>query len=150
MLPSQQRFVAATVPIAAIMLAKAYIRPAGQTTMPYGVLADATLVGLLNLAWLPERPETCWLFHFFIDWHFQGRGYGGAALQACVRLLQREHPTCARLLLTVHPDNQAAQRLYTRAGFTATGEVRDGEPIYQLRLPPGDAPAAPLDAPFAR
>ncbi len=46
--PSQQRFVADYAPIAAIALAKAFVRPTGLVWVPYAIYADALLVGLLN------------------------------------------------------------------------------------------------------
>ncbi|MBA2452103.1 MAG: GNAT family N-acetyltransferase, partial [Chloroflexia bacterium] len=75
-----------------------------------------------------------WIYHFFIDHHYQGRGYGTTALQAIIALLRHEHPYCQSVSLTVHPDNVAAQSLYTRAGFVPTGESQDGEPLYRLQL----------------
>jgi len=127
--PDQQRFVADAVPVAAIGLAKAYIRPGGMVWLPYAVVADDDMVGFLMLAFPP-----CWMYHFFIDQRYQGRGYGSLALAAFIEMVRREHPTCKHIQLTVHPENLAAQRLYTRAGFVATGDILYGEPVYRLAL----------------
>src|SRR5438552_14022142 len=43
--PEQQRFIADYVPIAAIALAKAYIRPGGLVWVPYAFYANAEMVG---------------------------------------------------------------------------------------------------------
>jgi len=39
-----------------------------------------------------------------------------------------------RITLTVHPDNSVAASLYESAGFSATGNVLDGEPEWSLQL----------------
>lgn len=132
--PEQQRFTADYAPIAAIALAKAYIRPGGAHWTPYAIYAGATMVGFLALAYESETTDQYWLFHFFIDQRYQGRGYGKAALHCFVALVRREHPRCQTLQLVVHPENIQAQRLYTAAGFHPTGTERWGEPVYQLAI----------------
>ena len=74
--PEQQRFIADYVPIAAIALAKAYIRPGGLVWVPYAFYAATEMVGFTELAYEPGSPDNYWIFHFFIDHHYQGRGYG--------------------------------------------------------------------------
>jgi diamine N-acetyltransferase len=133
--PEQQRFVAGFAPIAALALAKAYVRPGGVTWVPYAISADSDLVGFIELAFDPGSSDDYWIFHFFIDQHYQGRGYGIAALHQFIELVRREHPHCQILQLVVHPENLPAQRLYTKAGFRPSGTERWGEPVYQLALP---------------
>ena len=132
--PEQQRFIADYAPIAAIALAKAYIRPGGLTWAPYAIYADAHMVGFVALAYMPNTTDQYWIFHFFIDQRYQGRGHGRAALQAFIELVRREHPQCRTLQLVVHPENTQARRLYTSAGFRPTGTERWGEPVYQLGM----------------
>lgn len=132
--PHQQRFVAEYSPIAAVALAKAYVRPGGITWTPYAVYTGAEMVGFVELAYEPGSAEDYWIFHFFIDQRFQGRGYGALALQRFITLVRQEHPGCSTLQLVVHPENHQAQRLYMRAGFRPTGAERWGEPVYQLPL----------------
>jgi len=132
--PDQQRFVAGYTPIAAIALAKAYIRPGGAMWEPYAIYAGATVVGFVELAYTPGSHDDYWVFHFFIDQRFQGQGYGKASLARFITLVRERHPDCQTLQLVVHPENHHAQRLYTRAGFRATGDLRWGEPVYQLAL----------------
>lgn len=131
--PEQQPFVADHQPIAAIALAKAYIRPDARVWYPYGFYAGAELVGFVALAHDVPASE-CWLYHFFIDWAWQRRGYGAAGLRACLALLAAPPFAVHTILLTVHPGNLSARRLYARAGFRGTGAVVDGEPIYRLAL----------------
>ena len=47
--PEQQRFIADYVPIAAIALAKAYIRPGGLVWVPYAFYAKAEMVGFTEV-----------------------------------------------------------------------------------------------------
>lgn len=132
--PAQRRFVAEYTPIAAIALAKAYIRPGGAVWEPYAIYAGSTVAGFVELAYTPDSSDEYWVFHFFIDQRFQGQGYGKAALAALIALIKDQHPDCQTLQLVVHPENHHARQLYTRAGFYATGEMRWGEPVYQLAL----------------
>ncbi len=134
MRPEQQRFVADYAPIAAIALAKAYIRPGGAIWAPYAIYAGVTMVGFFALAYEPDSADQYWLFHFFIDQRYQGHGYGRVALQRFIEMVRREYPQCQMLQLMVHPENARAQRLYTAAGFQPTGTERWGEPVYQLAM----------------
>ena len=130
----QQRFVADHTPIAAVALAKAYVRAGGARWAPYGIYAGEALIGFVALAYRQDAPDECWIFHFFVDQRHQGRGYGSATLRRLVEMVKREQPECRSLRLVVHPENHAAQRLYTAAGFRPTGAERWGEPEYALAL----------------
>lgn len=149
--PEQQRFIANYAPVAALGLAKAYIRPGGLIWTPYAFYAhdlasaagaEGALIGFAMLAHVPEPASVCWIFHFFIDQRYQGRGYGALALRALLALIRQRLPDCSTVQLTVHPENLRAQRLYRSAGFRETGELLDGEPLYARRW----APAEPGDA----
>jgi diamine N-acetyltransferase len=134
--PEQQRFVAEYVPVAAIALAKAYIRPAGLTWIPYAFYADEEMIGFTELAYEPGSLDNYWIFHFFIDYHYQGRGFGKRAIHLFLHFIRDHHPQCQALQLTVHPENDRAWRLYTGAGFRPTGAIFSGEPVYRLSLEP--------------
>jgi diamine N-acetyltransferase len=132
--PDQQRFIADYVPIAAIALAKAFIRPGGLVWEPYAIYAESDMVGLIELAYEPNSPARYWVYHFFIDHTQQGKGYGKAALQRFIALVTKQHPYCEQIKLTVHPENRRAQSVYTSVGFRPTGEEQDDEPVYALRV----------------
>ncbi len=134
--PEQQRFIADYTPIAAIALAKAYIRPAGLTWVPYAFYANTEMVGFIELAYEPESADNYWIFHFFIDHHVQGRGYGKEALRLIIQLVRDHHPHCQAIQLTTHPENEHAQRLYTSLGFQPTGATLSDEPVYRLSFKP--------------
>jgi diamine N-acetyltransferase len=132
--PDQQRFVAEYAPIVAVALAKAYLNLDGATWVPYAISAGTTMVGFVALAYQSGTTDQYWIVHCFIDQRYQGRGYGQAALQRFIELVTQQHPTCQLLQLTVHPENERAQRLYTAAGFRPTGTERWGEPVYRLAV----------------
>jgi len=132
--PEQQQFIADSVPIATIALAKAYIRPGGLVWIPYAFYASTEMVGFTELAYEPESLDNYWIFHFFIDRRYQGQGYGKAALNLLLQFIRDHHPRCQAIQLTVHPENVRAQRLYTDAGFQPTGTLFSGEPVYRLSL----------------
>lgn len=132
--PDQQRFISNYTPIVALALAKAYVRLGGATWTPYAINAGTTMVGFVELAYEPNTPDQYWIFHFFIDQQYQGRGYGKVALQHFIERVKHDHPLSRRLQLVVHPENYSAQHLYKSAGFRPTGAERWGEPIYQLAL----------------
>ncbi len=134
--PEQQRFIADSVPIAAIALAKAYIRPGGLIWVPYAFYAGTEMVGFTELAYEPESVDNYWIFHFFIDRHSQGQGYGKEALRLFLQFIQGHYPQCQTLQLTVHPENEHAQRLYIGVGFQPTGATLSDEPVYQLSFKP--------------
>src|ERR1051326_2191595 len=130
--PDQQRFIADGVPIAAIALAKAYIRPGGLLWLPYAFYRATEMIGFTELAYEPESSNNYWMFHFFIDIAYQGQGYGKQAMLLFLDFLKQQHALCRSISLTVHPENVRAQRLYTSVGFQTTGNYMEGEPIYQL------------------
>ena len=117
--PDQQQFIAEYRPIAAIILSKAYVGAEGMRWEPYTFSVDGEMVGMAALAREIEQPELVWLYHFFIDERFQGRGYGREALATLISRVKRHQPLCQSLLLTVHPENSLAQRLYTSYGIRA-------------------------------
>lgn len=133
--PEQQRFVADYTPIAAIVLAKAYVGVGGRRWTPLLIRSQGGAVGLVAISAPAVEPvEECWLYHFFIDRRHQGKGLGRAALETLLDDLRVRYPACATVFLTVHPENLRAQRLYESAGFLRTGQERDGEPVYVLTL----------------
>ena len=69
-----------------------------------------------------------------VDASQQGRGVGTAAVALVVAHVEATRPACGEVRLTVHPDNERAQRLYRRAGFRPTGEERDGEPVWAKQI----------------
>jgi diamine N-acetyltransferase len=134
--PEQQRFIADYVPIAAIALAKAYIRPGGLVWVPYAFYANDGMVGFTELAYEPGSLEDYWIFHFFIDHRYQRQGYGKGGPHIFLQFIKDHHPQCQAIQLTVHPENDHAKHLYTSAGFLPTGTEFSDEPVYKLLFTP--------------
>lgn len=126
----QKKFVSEIFPVAAIALAKAYICPWGMKWLPYAIYSNTFMVGFFELAYVEDSHDACWMFHFFIDKSYQGQGYGKQALDAIIHLITTIN--FQKICLTVHPENLAAQHLYTQAGFQTSGKIRNNEPIYEL------------------
>ena len=100
---------------------------------PYTFSVDGEMVGMAALARELEQPELVWLYHFFIDERFQGRGYGREALATLISQVKSLQPLCQSLLLTVHPENSR------RSGSiplwdSRQPEMSGGEPVYRLAL----------------
>ncbi|HEY7122721.1 MAG TPA: GNAT family N-acetyltransferase [Ktedonobacterales bacterium] len=134
-LPEQQQFVSAYVPIAAIALAKGYIGDLGMQWSFHAFYRSEEMVGFVALAHKPEQSSVYWVVHFFIDARFQGKRLGKEALEALLTLIEQQHPACQVVKLTVDAENTVAQHLYTQAGFVPTDELLGDEPVYQLQVP---------------
>ena len=102
-----------------------------QVWHPVGLAtADGEVVGFAEWAY-DDSDGTYNLGGIVIDHRHQGRGLGPAALDALVAHL-RARPVPGDIALTVHADNERARGLYERYGFTATGEVMEGELVMVL------------------
>jgi diamine N-acetyltransferase len=130
----QQKFVAAVSPPVAIALAKAYIRPSGMIVEPYGIYDQHNMVGFLNLHYSPDSKDDFWIFHFFIDQRFQRRGLGSEGIRELMKRIKDTYPSCQRICLTVHPDNEAALKFYTNLGFTNDNILTHGESTYSMYI----------------
>jgi diamine N-acetyltransferase len=126
----QQKFVADVTPPVAIALAKAYIRPGGKIVDPYGIYNQNKMVGFFNLHYTPDSNEDFWLFHFFIDKRFQRIGLGSDAIKELIKHIKHIHPSCHRLRLTVHHENDTGKLFYMRLGFIDDNILTYGDPTY--------------------
>ncbi|MER7110486.1 GNAT family N-acetyltransferase [Streptomyces sp. NPDC000229] len=96
-----------------------------------GITADDRVVGHVMWAY-DDEGGAYWIGGMVVDADEQGRGVGGPAVRALIRMLARR-PDCTRICLTYHPDNGVAARLYARLGFVPTGEHEDDEIVAALR-----------------
>ena len=128
--PEQQDFV----PSVSCSIAKAFIRPDDKVYEPYAVCAGDALVGFYMISRTPGDETKRYFTNFLIGREHQGRGYGRAALVACVETIKRELPACEEVYLAVHPRNEAATRLYESLGFYKFGFVIDGEDGMRVSL----------------
>ena len=119
-------------PTVAISLAKAYIQPEGVVYDPIALYAGKTMVGFYSFIYNPDDLRFIYLGGFLIDKQYQRRGYGRAALVDFLNTVKRNYPQCSEVLLTVHPQNQVAQRLYQSVGFVKANYAIDGEEVMRL------------------
>ena len=110
------------------------------------IYADETPVGFIMLSdnIPPDRAEYLgpyFLWRLLIDVRWQGRGYGRAALDLAVAYV-RTRPDPERLLLSVaRGERSSPLAFYLKYGFSPTGEVDDGEDVFELALQPRGARA---------
>lgn len=127
----QVPFVAHHQPVALVILAKCFVRPAGQTWTPWLALEDGSPVGVLGVA---AEGDNAHIRHFAIDHRRQGRGLGRKMVTATIDVIVRTQPQCRSVIVTAHPDNEIALALYLSAGFTRTGAFSGIEPLLSLDL----------------
>jgi len=82
------------------------------------------------------------LWRLLIDAAHQGRGYGRATIDAVVAYL-RTKPNAEFLLTSCKAGPGSPQPFYLHYGFTKTGEVKWGEDLLRLDLPPPDSREGP-------
>ncbi len=123
--PEQADFVSPNL----YSLAEAAIEP---TWTPLAIYARDDLVGFA-LFGRDDETGRWWIMRYMIDAQHQGKGYGTAALLALIDLIVERHG-CGELFLGYDPDNDVAERLYTRMGFVPTGEMAGSEIVARLGL----------------
>ncbi|WP_410982918.1 GNAT family N-acetyltransferase [Bacillus cereus] len=101
---------------------------------PFGIYHNEKMIGFFNLHYEPDRQKDFWLFHFFIDKGYQRKGFGATAINELINHLKVVHPSCHRLRLTVHPENDSGQKFYKKLGFTDDNIYTYGEMTYSLIL----------------
>lgn len=75
-------------------------------------------VGSALISWPYRDDGTIQIDNFFIDRHYQGKGIGSAAFSAMIGNLLAFRPSCKKLVLYVHEENEAAKGMFVKCGFT--------------------------------
>ena len=89
------------------------------------ICEDETMVGMLMTRFWPE--DACYILdQFFIDWRFQRRGYGKAAIALLLEELAEEG-RFPSVYLCYLEGNEEARDLYLQAGFQHNGDDEEGE-----------------------
>ena len=115
----QRSFVASNV----YSLAQAWVFY--DTAYPFAIYADNRMIGFVMMGYYAEKGVyTIW--RFMIDERYQRKGYGKAALQLSIEYLVNEFGV-KEVFLSFVPNNAAAEKLYSNAGFIRTGVIEDGE-----------------------
>ena len=122
---NQKRFVSST----AESLAQAYVYL--DTAFPFAVYTDRKIVGFIMMGYYEEKGYFT-LWKLMIDHHYQGLGYGKAALELGIAFL-KEHYGAKEIYTGVIPENKAAKSLYQFVGFEYTGLFENGMEEWRLK-----------------
>lgn len=126
--PEQEQFV--SHPIRS--LAQAYVYR-DQCT-PFAIVHETVIVGYVMVIY-DDEEETYNIWHLMVDRRQQGKGYGKAAMGACLDYIrQKPFGASGAILLTCHKDNSIALRLYEQLGFVPTGNGEEDELELALSL----------------
>ena len=106
-----------------------------QDCVPMGIYAGETMVGFLMYTPDREAPGSYWIVRFMIDREYQGKGCGTAAMRQVIQRLEKQ-AGLVHLLLSVMPENKAAEGFYTRLGFEKTDRLVEDEQVMRLTLNP--------------
>jgi diamine N-acetyltransferase len=121
----QKKFVAPN----AVSIAQAYF---AKSAWFRAIYADETPVGFVMLAEVPKRGRH-YLWRFMIDAKYQGKGYGGRALDLVIRHVKK-NPKAKALTLSVVRAKGSAEDLYRSFGFEFTGKMDGIEHVMKLDL----------------
>ena len=120
--PGQEQFV--SHPIRSLAQAYVYYH---QCT-PFGIYHGETMVGYVMVIYDYDLEEYD-IWHMMIDSAQQGRGYGKAAMEACLAYIAgKPFGASGRVALTCNRENPKAIGLYKSLGFRETGN-EDGDEI---------------------
>ncbi|MCD8490366.1 MAG: GNAT family N-acetyltransferase [Desertifilum sp.] len=112
----------------AFSLAQASYEP---NCWPLAVYHQTTMVGFVMCG--RNDREQYWILRLMVDYRYQGRGYGKAALESAIAFLQTQ-PDCHDIFIDYVEGNTLAQKLYRSLGFVPTGEKIDREIVMRLSL----------------
>ena len=111
---------------------------------PFGIYKDDTLVGFLmtghNEAGIEQNaPEslkgTTKLWRLMTDKNHQGNGYGREAVRCAPEFIKTWPRGKAEYrVLSCHPENEVAKKLYASFGFVENGEMDGDETVAVLKL----------------
>ena len=91
---------------------------------PFVLMDGKNSVGFVMFA-IVKKQGIYYIWRFMIDRHYQGKGYGKAAMRLCLDYLKKAG--AQRVILSVELENEVAQKLYRSYGFLPTGGRSDGE-----------------------
>lgn len=89
--------------------------------------SEDTMVGFIMYGWWDEKGAW-WIARMMVDKGYQGQGYGRAAIEQAIEVMEQERPG-QEIGLSFEPANHAAAALYAKLGFQLTGEDGDGETV---------------------
>jgi len=108
---------------------------ADGVSIPCAIYADRELVGFIMYD-IAANVGRGYVTRLMVDAHFQGRGYGRAAMGLVIERMKAK-AACREIYTSYVPENEAAGHLYRSLGFEPTGEVDHGETVMRLVLRDG-------------
>ncbi len=123
----QRAFVADTAGI----LARAYAYR-GCRSRAFLLCREDLPVGMA-LYYDAEEDNAYNFSQFFIDWRYQGNGYGYEAAKLILEKMKRDG-RYDRVILCYIAGDDAAKNLYEKLGFVHTGDAWEDEVVMELRL----------------
>lgn len=128
LVPGQEKFV--SHPIRSLAQAYVYYH---QCT-PFGIYHGDIMVGYVMVIYDYDLEEYD-IWHMMIDGAWQGRGYGKAAMKACLAYIaEKPFGPSGRVALTCNKENPKAIGLYKSLGFSETGNEDEDEIELSLQL----------------
>ena len=113
-------------------LAQAYVYR--DQCQPFGIYHEDIMVGYVMVIYDYDIPEYD-IWHMMIDEAQQGRGYGRAAMEACLAYIAgKPFGASNRVVLTCNRENPRALALYKSLGFSETGNEDEDEIELSLEL----------------
>ena len=106
-----------------------------EIARPFAIYAEGKPIGFTMFAFeltSSDPNDRYWLWRFMIDKHFQGKGYGSAALEKIIGYFRSQGAT--HILLSTKESNTPALALYHKYQFAETGEMNDDEIVLRLNL----------------
>jgi diamine N-acetyltransferase len=98
---------------------------------PCGIYADDKMVGFVMYGRDPHKLGRWWVIRLMVDVQYQKQGYGRIAMAQAIEKI-KARPNVEEIVTSFAPANHVAARLYVSLGFSDTGEIEDGEPVYRL------------------
>lgn len=97
-----------------------YARKLFERSVSFEAWHDSMMIGMVNAYLNDAEQQTGFITNVIVMERYSRRGVAINLLEMCLEHAQKLN--CRRVILEVWQENEAAFRLYTRAGFTIIGE----------------------------
>jgi diamine N-acetyltransferase len=104
----------------------------GNDWQPLAITLGEQVIGFMMWA-TDEADGSCWLGGIIIDEGMQNRGYGQQAVQAAIKLMNKQHGY-TNFALSYQPANLAGKHVYAKLGFVETDEWEGDEIVARFSL----------------
>jgi diamine N-acetyltransferase len=100
--------------------------------IPLAVYTGQEMAGFVMYGIDPD-DQNYWIYRLMIDQKHQRKGYGKAAILEVIERIKR-NPVSRVIMIGFHPDNHAAEQLYSRVGFCIGEKAPWGERLGRYHL----------------